>query len=179
MKTIKHLLLFCTAALYLSACKTKTQETSSAFTVGQKYEGGIIFFIDPTEKHGLIAAPTDLNQPLAWGCNGSSIPGTTVFNGAGISNTALIIAHCPKNNTPAQLCSDLVIDGYSDWFLPSRNELNLLYLQKDLIGNFVNNYYWSSTQYDAYSSWAQHFFNGNHDNNGKYTVARVRAIRAF
>lgn len=179
MKSTIHFLLIVLVFTALYSCRQNSSSTVNNFEVGQKYGGGIVFFVDPTGQHGLIAAPTDMAQIAPWGCNGTSIPGTKVFNGEGLTNTALIAAHCTKSITPAQLCSELVIEGYNDWFLPSKNELNLMYLQKNLIGNFANNYYWSSTEYDKFSSWAQHFFNGTQDNNGKYTSARTRAIRAF
>ncbi|MES2593528.1 MAG: DUF1566 domain-containing protein [Bacteroidota bacterium] len=177
MKTIKFLFCLLVVALFVG-CKTDATETP-AFTLGQKHEGGIIFYIDLTGQHGLIAAPADQSNCASWGCDGKSITGTSPFNGEGHINTALVIKKCNEKNVAAQICNDLLIDGYSDWFLPSRNELNLLYLQKDLVGGFVNNFYWSSTEYDNYSVWAQHFFNGHQDNNSKFPVARVRAVRAF
>lgn len=179
MKIIAFALPFLFLTILFYSCKTNTAETATTFEVGQKHGGGIVFFVDATGQHGLIAAPTDIPEIISWGCNGTEIPGTTVFNGAGLSNTALIIAHCNKGITPAQLCNDLIVEGYTDWFLPSKNELNLMYLQKGTIGKFANTYYWTSSQYDEFSSWAQHFFNGNQDNNGKYTTAHARAIRAF
>lgn len=176
MKTTKF---FCLLILALiGACKTQTTEPA-AFVLGQKHEGGIIFFIDLTGQHGLIAAPSDQSTRASWGCDGKSISGTSPFNGEGQINTAFVVKGCDEKNVAAKICNDLIIDGYSDWFLPSRNELNLLYLQKDIVGGFANNFYWSSTEYDNYSAWAQHFFNGHQDNNSKYPLAHVRAIRTF
>ena len=182
MKIIKSWLCFLIVTiLLLNACKPKesTSTEPAPLVLGQKYQGGIIFFLDFTGKHGFIAAPSDQSTHVKWGCNGKHIAGTSPFNGAGNANTQKLLEDCSAKGTPARLCNDLVIEGYSDWFLPSRNELNLLYQQKNFVGGFANNFYWSSTEYDKYSTWCQHFFNGCQDNNGKFDYYCVRAIRAF
>jgi len=179
MQMTKHLLyFFMVIVLMQNACKPEKPREPS-LTVGQSYEGGKIFFIDITGVHGLIAAPSDQSRSSKWGCNGKPSPNTSSYNGYGKNNTDVIVGICPTKNTPAQICYDLEIGGFKDWFLPSKNELNLLYLQKDMVGGFANAFYWSSTEYDGYSIWCQHFFNGNQDNNGKYASYAVRAIRSF
>jgi len=87
-------------------------------------------------------------------------------------------------NKAAQLCYNLKIDYYNDWFLPSKDELNLIYenLHKKGIGDFKNQFYWSSSQYDSdYSNaWDQDFTDGDQNyTNGKNSTLRVRAVRAF
>ena len=69
---------------------------------------------------------------------------------------------------------------YSDWYLPSKTELNLLYQQKKAVGGFSNTHYWSSTEYKTNSVWIQYFGNGHQriSNSESYANA-VRAIRAF
>jgi hypothetical protein len=79
-------------------------------------------------------------------------------------------------------CDTLTLNGYSDWRLPSKEELNQLYLKKDTIGGFTLNTYWSSTEYDGYSAWFQYFSVGIQDGtykNGRYSRCNVRAVRAF
>jgi len=70
---------------------------------------------------------------------------------------------------------------YSDWYLPSKDELNKLYLNRTAVGGFSINTYWSSTEYyDGVNVWSQYFFNG--DQRSTYyraNVANVRAVRAF
>ena len=72
-----------------------------------------------------------------------------------------------------------MLNNYIDWFLPSIDELNELYLHKDIVGGFANVYYWSSTEdYSAYA-WYQDFSGGILGNFSKNFPLRVRAVRAF
>lgn len=116
---------------------------------GLAYEGGLIFFInnnDPGNCSGLVAAPDD-QASAAWGCNFifSGAGGTAV--GAGATNTAAILANCSENDIAARKASQYMGAGYTDWFLPSRGELNSMYNNLKLLGlgNFNNAPYWSST----------------------------------
>jgi hypothetical protein len=72
---------------------------------------------------------------------------------------------------------------YADWYLPSKYELNLLYLQKSTIGSFSNAKYWSSTEYDKYQAWTQDFTNGTQDALPQYNKSNysfmVRCVRQF
>jgi hypothetical protein len=70
---------------------------------------------------------------------------------------------------------------YGDWYLPSKVELNLLYNAKvaGVVGDFANNYYWSSTEYGSSSAWLQNFDNGNQYSDGKLDTSPVRSVRAF
>ena len=64
------------------------------------------------------------------------------------------------------------------WRLPTKYELNLLYLQKDVVGGFAGDYYWSSTEDDGFA-WYQYFADGGQSNYNKTLTSRVRAVRAF
>ena len=157
-----------------------TANAPSQFTIGQLYGGGIVFYIDSNGLHGLIAASNDLSEGAIWGCYGTLLQGTdgkTV--GTGKNNTANIITDCSTVGIAARLCYNSGLNGYNDWFLPSQDELNLLYLQKDIIGGFKGSYYWSSTQKDNNEAWEQNFITGQIYNYGKYDPVSVRAIRAF
>jgi hypothetical protein len=84
----------------------------------------------------------------------------------------------------AKVCADYsVMDGgvlYGDWYLPSKYELNLMYLQKSAIGNFASFYYRSSTEYDGTTIWGQNFSDGTQGYYNKIGNAdKVRAIRSF
>jgi hypothetical protein len=72
-----------------------------------------------------------------------------------------------------------VLNGYSDWFLPSKDELNLLYQQKTSVGGLSSDYYWSSSEYYSSSAWLQHFLTGIQGNGGKTNGNHIRAIRSF
>ena len=149
---------------------------------GKTYQGGLIAYLNTTTGAGLIAAPTDQSTGIQW-WNGSFIGtgaiGTAI--GTGQSNTNTIIAAQGTGSYAATLCDGLTIGIYSDWFLPSRNELNKLYqnLHQNGFGFFSNNYYWSSTEKDLLNAWLQDFGLGVQFDLGKFDAYRVRAVRAF
>jgi antitoxin component YwqK of YwqJK toxin-antitoxin module len=76
-------------------------------------------------------------------------------------------------------CADLVLNGFSDWRLPTKEELNMMYLQKSTIGGFANNSYWSSTENFNGSAWTHDFLNGAQYNGYHGNPGRVRAVRDF
>jgi len=171
---------------YLAAYATNEKGTTygnelsfmtQSFSIGDSYGGGIIFYIDNTGLHGLIAATT--TQSKEWGCAGTSIPGTSTNIGAGQTNTTAIVNGCSTAGIAARICYDLVLNGYNDWFLPSKDELNQMYMQKITIGGFANGTYWSSSDYGAFYAWSQFFNDGTQVNYDKSHTAYVRAIRAF
>jgi hypothetical protein len=87
---------------------------------------------------------------------------------------------CNEAGIAARLCGDLVLGGYSDWYLPSKDELNQLYINRVAIGGFASNYYWSSTEYYLTTAWAQRFGDGTQNDGYKYLNGlSVRAVRAF
>ncbi|NTW26633.1 MAG: hypothetical protein HGA37_18185, partial [Lentimicrobium sp.] len=116
--------------------------------IGAFYQGGIIFYIDGTGKHGLIVDSVDTFTNAPWGCQGTSIQGTSTALGTGLANTIAIINECDETGIAARVCYDLVLNGYSDWFLPSRDELKELYLQRNVLGGFIAGFYYSSSEYD-------------------------------
>ena len=164
--------------LLLIACDKEPK-----FKIGQEHEGGIIFYVDPSGEHGLIAARVDQGE-AEWGCQTVKISGAegTVI-GTGQQNTIDIINGCSISNIAARLCSDLVLNGYDDWYLPSKDELYQLYLKKDIVGNFATDVeapYWSSTEREIYDSAARQLFAFNEQTNyDKYRIFNVRAIRDF
>ena len=86
---------------------------------------------------------------------------------------------CATAGIAASLCGDLVLGGYSDWYLPSIDELNKLYLNRVAIGGFANFGYWSSTEIANNGAWLQGFDDGYQYNFNKYDDGDVRAVRAF
>jgi len=153
--------------------------SSVTFYIGQNYGGGIIFYIDGTGQHGLIAATSDQSTGAKWGCYGTQIGGTATVIGAGQANTTAIINGCNTAGIAARICDDLVLNGYSDWFLPSLDELNQMYLHKSVIGGFSNNGNWSSSEMNADFAYFQQFGTGAQGGNSKGNFNCVRAIRAF
>jgi hypothetical protein len=153
--------------------------STTTFSIGLSYGGGIVFYIDGTGQHGLIAATVDQGT-AQWGCYGTAIDSTSVNIGAGQANTEAIVSGCSSAGIAAKICSDLVLNGYSDWFLPSLNELNLMFQQRNTIGGFVPDFYWSSSEFNENTAWNHDFSIGNQYNfNKSYETLRVRAIRPF
>lgn len=147
---------------------------------GKNYAGGKIAFLDTINGNGMVAAPYDQSTNCYWGCSGTLISGADDSTyGSGMQNTIDILGGCTTIGIAAELCSNLTLGGYSDWHLPSKDELNLVYLSKNQIGGFLPMYYWSSTEYNALSAWKQYFVNGYQTNYHKETNYKLRAVRYF
>jgi hypothetical protein len=160
-------------------------DDGSCIAIGDTYQGGIIFYLNGNGG-GLIAAPTDQSTGAEWGCIGTYI-GTGVAIGTGAQNTIDIEAGCTTVGTAADICANLTLGGYSDWFLPSKDELNEMYenigpgnaLGLGSLGNFAFDVYWSSTEYNNNETWQQGLFFGNQGYANKNYSRYVRAVRAF
>ncbi|MDG1396139.1 MAG: fasciclin domain-containing protein, partial [Flavobacteriales bacterium] len=172
--------------------------------VGDLAEGGIVFYVDETGQHGLVAALEDLTEGATdpngfgfdgfeWGCffeNVSGADGQAI--GTGYQNTMDIVSQgCVTENggiTAAQAALGVEVNGYIDWCLPSIDELNVMYntigpggLESN-IGGFeisVNSYYWSSSEINNMTAWGVYFDNGDLELSSKNNARRVRVIRAF
>jgi opacity protein-like surface antigen len=154
--------------------------------------GGYIFYDKGVVTYGwryLEAAPDDLPAPIRWGPNNTVIKDTETAVGTGKANTQRIapIINRHGEDGAALLCTALNINGYQDWFLPSKDELNLMYvnLKKKGLGGFGDGYYWSSSEYNYFDAWVQRFRDGSQNYSFFYTkgdkdhALPVRAIRAF
>ena len=166
-------------------------------SIGDTHQGGIIFYLDASGCHGLIAAPSDQSTGIRWyaGTFGNTqAKGDGIY--AGKANTSIIIAAQVAigddgDNYAARLCNELIISEggteYGDWYLPSKDELNLMHenigqgnaLGLGNVGNFSNSFYWSSTEYGSYDAWEQNFGNGSQNYFPKDLTTNVRAVRAF
>ncbi|MDB9888489.1 hypothetical protein OAC92_08890 [Polaribacter sp.] len=168
-----------------------TTPSSGAAThaIGDSYGGGIVFFVYDGGQHGLIAATADQSAGIRWYGGGSNTNTRARADGigAGLKNTAIIIANQgPVDGSAfaATVCNEhsVTVDGvtYGDWYLPSKHELNLLYIERATVGGFTTNFYWSSTELDISNAWVQYFYNGLQISNYKgVTSYSVRAVRAF
>jgi len=157
--------------------------------------GGIIFYKNLTRAVGSqyfeaacagwsdgTCGGSDLTDPTAvWGCFGTRIAGANrTAKGAGEQNTDNIVTGCPTLGIAARRAKNLVLGGKSDWFLPSKNELNQMYIRRIAIGGFTSGFYWSSSEDGDNYAWNQSFNYGNQYNGyGKTYAYYVRPMRAF
>ena len=168
----------------------------TGYLVGMETEGGIVFYVDETGQHGLVAAMEDLEGTYSWGCYGIEVNGADGTSiGTGYQNTMDIVnQECLAENggiIAAQATIDAIINGYNDWYLPSIEELveidiavgphselnNLANLNINTSDNFV---YWSSTERISNSSHAFILYpDGHSDWTGKWGGFLVRPIRSF
>lgn len=153
---------------------------NSGYVMGSTFGGGLVFYNDGA-AHGLVCAPTDQSTGAEWGCFGTAIGGTLTAINTGAANTNTIVLGCTTAGIAARLCYDLVLSTYTDWYLPSKYELNLMYvnLHTQSFGGFASNSYWSSSEYNGNNAWLQVFNDGNQDYFNKYDSNYVRAVRAF
>lgn len=163
----------------LQASSGNNSEVS--FSIGQQYHGGIIFYIDNTGNHGLIAAMADQGTNVSWRKNKNVVTdatGTSV--GSGLSNTQKIVAAQGNSGTyAARVCLNYEAGSFKDWYLPSKKELDLLYAQKNVVGGFAASNYWSSTEASKGKAWDQEFGGGFQFKDNKAFTVNVRAISSF
>lgn len=148
--------------------------------IGDLTGGGIVFYTGSTTGSTVLVAALEDLGTLYWGCYGNPIGGTSTDIYSGDSNTLLILSGCTGNTMiAATACYNLSLNGYTDWFLPSKDELNEIFKYKNLIPNlsYIDNY-WSSSQFNQDCAWLQYFVNGTQSGlGGKDQLYRVRPIR--
>jgi len=154
--------------------------------IGDIIEGGYLFYLDETGQHGLVAAMEDVGQ-FEWGCYGTDLSGAGgQVIGTGYQNTLDIEAGCSEIPIAAGEALAYASDGYDDWYLPSKDELEEIYNSiaqgsaEGNIGVFQNHLYWSSSEFNINGAWGFNFANnGGASADGKSNTFRVRAIRSF
>lgn len=189
---IRWLLIGITATLFmllsLAVVADKTTYlpilgSATGYKIGDRGPaGGKVFFVSSDGLHGLEATSgRGISQGDKLWYNGTYINTNGKRRGvnSGQFNTERIINHQGDGDYAAQLCANNQGGGYGDWYLPSKEELNLLYLQKDVVGGFDDVYYWSSTEISHLNAWAQYFLNGFQTTYQKNVWRKVRCIRAF
>jgi len=156
-----------------------TEKGDTIYSIGDEAHGGIVFWLDESGTHGLVAAPNDLTGGVTW------YPGITrslkdgVYSGK--YNTEQIIANKSVGYYAAKICNEYKGCGFDDWYLPSLYELTHLYKNRRIIGGFYRDYYWSSSEDINDVARLIYYYNGLECSYHAYgtRIYRVRPIRAF
>jgi hypothetical protein len=162
-----------------------------SLNIGDSYQGGKVAYLlvsgdpgyDANTQHGLIAATSDQSSVIRWYNGANTTTGATgTAIGTGLSNTNTIITS--QGGTPTSYAAGIARaytgGGYTDWFLPSKDELYKVYLNRSSIGSYTWYFYWSSSEAGNNIAWFQNFDgSGSQGFTGKDGTAYVRAIRTF
>jgi hypothetical protein len=168
------------------------KDNCTVLSIGDSYEGGKIAYIlqtgdpgyDANVPHGIIAATADYSVRIRWN-NGSNITtvATATALGTGLSNTNAIIAAQGAGSYAASVARNHNGGGYTDWHLPSKNELEKLIINKNAIGGFVTSgstaWYYSSSESASDTAWLIYAVDGTWYANPKQETWNVRPIRFF
>lgn len=189
MKKIIFSLLIILSIISFQSCDDEDSGPST-LSIGDFHQGGVIFYLDNTSEHGFISSVSDLGFDKEWGCSTLINFGAKGLEiGTGPQNTIDIVTACSDTNSAAALCNQLVQNGFEDWFLPSKDELDLLYQHQTIINetalknngeSFSNGgRYWSSSHDLDNTAWVEYFDSGQQDGVLKDTKHYVRAVRSF
>lgn len=169
-----------------SIIKIKIINSTTQIQVGDYFHGGIVFHTEGTGE-GLIAPLNDLGK-YHWGCLDFATNATSTTDGA--TNTITILNTCFERPIAASVCDTATLNGYSDWFLPSSDQLTWLYQNRNYFGPFEDDSagfggYWSSTEFDGHYA-CFYWFQINllccgcsSENYNKSNNKSVRCIRKF
>jgi len=179
-------LMFVDKVTEAPADRTPPPERAS-YNIGDRGPaGGIVFYDKGSFSDGwryMEAAPAD-SRRIERILGGNIVTETGTRIGDGKRNTSLIITAYTRYgefDTAAQLCKEYALNGYRDWFLPSKVELDLLYRNLKLrgVGNLNNGWYWSSSHEQHGTIWVQSFGNGTQKEHWSGGYNSVRPVRAF
>jgi len=203
MKNFKHLLflsILCSLLVFTNCGDSDdpvANDPAADIAIGDAYQGGIVFYIfkegdlgyTAGEVHGIISSKIDQkwegSDRIVWCSQENMISGADGTEvGTGLQNTLDILADCNSAGIAAKLTSDyeLIENGvtYDDWFLPSKDEMDELYSNKDTIGGFSVYFYWSSTEVSSEKAWSINYTNGlPNERYSKKSTMLVRAVRYF
>lgn len=175
--------------------KTLSVVSDTSLKIGMSYQGGVIAYLfkegDPGYnsqiRHGIIAQTSDLHVAaktnFKWNIFLDSFTyANQISIGGALANTLQIIAKQPVDSAAdyaARLCNLDSTGGFKDWFLPTRNELQLMFVGKNKINGFSTEAYWSSSEAGYYTAYGLDFRTGNCDVYFKKSNLKIRAIRYF
>ncbi len=169
-----------------NAIKYWIASNTTQIQVGNYFHGGIVFHNEDSGE-GLIAPLHDIGK-YPWGCYGYTTHASSETDGA--ANTLTILNTCSERPIAASVCDTAIINGYSDWYLPSKDQLTYLYQNRMYFGPFADDHggyggYWSSTEFDGDYACFYWFESGSlccgcsSDVYNKTNDKSVRCIRTF
>ncbi len=162
--------------------------------IGEEFGGGVIFHLwKDTQgiEHGLVVDKTDLSTSQVWSNIDAILIGSSAQSSwDGLSNSNAIFGQAGHTSSASALCLNSTIGGQSDWYLPSIQELNMLWNNYYTVARSLTQIsgatqlqpagYWSSTEFDFNWAWYFYFTNGIPYVSGYKNLAYyVRAVRAF
>jgi hypothetical protein len=178
-----------------TAASVSGNSNSGNFThyIGEEFGGGVVFYLwkdAQGQEHGLIVDKVDLSTGQAWSnINEVAIGPSAQSIWDGLSNSNAIVSQAGHTSSAAALCINSTSGGNADWYLPSVQELNMLWNSYFLVSRALSlitgaallqpSFYWTSSEVDYYAAWFTYFFDGTAALNEKSNGGYVRAVRAF
>ena len=164
--------------------------------IGEEFGEGVIFHLwkdNAGVEHGLIVDKTDLSTSQIWSNVSAALIGASASSSwDGLSNSNAIVGQAGHTSSAAALCLNSTNNGQSDWYLPSIDELSLLWHSRfnvnktlsaiggaTVLPSSTNAKFWSSKEFPSDGAWYFHFTNGDVQISGKFQAYYVRAVRAF
>jgi hypothetical protein len=162
--------------------------------IGEYFGGGVIFHLWKDSlgvEHGLVVSKNEQSQGASWSNITNTQIGTTAQSSwDGLGNSIAIVNQSGHSNSAAKICLDLISLSQNDWYLPSIDELNLMWNNRFNINKSlsmvpgsdilkIKGYFWSSSERSAEMAWYFYFDTGESFDTLKTETYIIRSIRAF
>ena len=157
---------------------------------GISFQGGFVVAYNQDTKEGLIVASSDVSvgpwNAFQWGCAGVNVLSTSEAMGAGTENTNAILRTCSERSTAASMCESYVLNGFTDWVLPSVEDLKKIHENEEFLAVdqgyeslTPNVHYWSSSQATGYKAKGMYSDDGTLIELEKDSEHKLRPVRYF
>lgn len=173
-------------ALYMYNGTSWVKFATEFVGIGSHREGGVVFYYNENQGFGLVSSADVDENYTEYGCFGTLVgtDGQHTEIGFGEVNTGAILQVCSDPGIAADYCDQLDLNGYTDWFLPTLDELLEMYTYRNLIGGFTTTLYWSSTESEfaipvEEAAWIVNFNDGTYGWTAKSNTLPVRCVRKF